>query len=110
MSDNNNVDGRIAELVETGRVKKVQFRPSSKIIWMVVGKDSEYWTDPDLQFCSCKDFYFKTLSAGEPCYHLKGIKKAIEAKSYVTLDFDDGEYAQILKSIAEDNEKLLLRS
>jgi predicted nucleic acid-binding Zn finger protein len=84
------------------------FRPSGKKIWTVVGKDNEYWVDPETEFCSCNSFYFKTLSGGEPCYHIKAVKKSMQ-NGIGAIEFDDEEYLRILQAVAEDTEKFLLR-
>lgn len=102
-------ESRIDSAIALGSVKKMQFLPSGKSLWIVVGKDNEYWTDPELEFCTCKDFYFTTLSGGSDCYHLKSVRKAIEENRFVTVKFDDSEYAQFLQAIADDSTSLLGR-
>ena len=101
---------RVDDALASGSVKQILFLPSGKKLWTVVGKDSEYWTDPDLGFCSCKDFYFTTLSGGDECYHLKSVRKAIQENRFTTVEFEDGEYVEYLQAIAEDNTNLLGRS
>jgi predicted nucleic acid-binding Zn finger protein len=101
---------RIDDALASGSVKQMFFLPSGKRLWIVVGKDNEYWTDPDLGFCSCKDFYFTTLSGGDECYHLKSVRKAIEENRFTTVEFSDSEYVEYLQAIAEDNANLLGRS
>ncbi len=101
---------RIDDALASGSVKQILFLPSGKRLWIVVGKDNEYWTDPDLGFCSCKDFYFTTLSGGDECYHLKSVRKAIEENRFTTVEFSDSEYVEYLQAIAEDNANLLGRS
>jgi predicted nucleic acid-binding Zn finger protein len=100
---------RIDDAVTSGSVKQVLFLPSRKKLWIVVGRDNEYWTDPDLGFCSCKDFYFTTLSGGDECYHLKSVRKAIEENRFTTVEFADSEYVEYLQAIAEDSANLLGR-
>jgi predicted nucleic acid-binding Zn finger protein len=100
---------RIDDAVTSGSVKQVLFLPSRKKLWIVVGRDNEYWTDPDLGFCSCKDFYFTTLSGGDECYHLKSVRKAIEENRFTTVEFADSEYVEYLQAIAEDSANLLSR-
>lgn len=95
--------------VLSGSVKMLEFLPSKRRLWIVVGRDSEYWTDPELGFCSCKDYYFSTLSGKGPCYHLKSVKKAQEDGGAERTAFSDSEYAQVLQALADDSEKLLLR-
>ncbi|WP_337862701.1 hypothetical protein [Nitrososphaera sp.] len=100
---------RVEDAVSSGMVKLLRFTPSGRKLWIVVGKDSEYWTDPELGFCSCKDFYFNTLSGGDRCYHLKSVARAQEAGGAETFEFSDAEYVQMLQAIASDAELTLLR-
>ncbi|HZT35954.1 MAG TPA: SWIM zinc finger family protein [Nitrososphaera sp.] len=101
-----------SEAQDYAGVKAMMFLPSGRIIWTVVGKDSEYWVDPELPFCSCKDFYFTSLSGGDPCYHLKSVKE-VQGKNgggsngYVLTEFRDEEYTPVLKAIVADAERLL---
>ena len=101
---------RIGGTDMSGNVKQILFLPSKKKLWIVVGKDNEYWTDPDLGFCSCKDFYFKTLSGEQECYHLKSVRKGVEEKRFTTLEFADNEYVGFLHAIAKDSANILGRN
>ncbi len=101
---------RVNDAVTSGSVKQMLFLPSGKKLWIVVGRDNEYWTDPDLGFCSCKDFYFTTLSGDDECYHLKSVRKAVEENMFASMEFADSEYVEFLQAIAEDNANLLGRS
>nr|WP_294806127.1 hypothetical protein [uncultured Nitrososphaera sp.] len=100
---------RIDSAVESGSVKMLRFAPSGRRLWIVVGRDSEYWTDPELGFCSCKDFYFSTLSKGEPCYHLKSVHKAMLDEKFMAFEFSDDEYTAFLQALAQDSASQLLR-
>jgi predicted nucleic acid-binding Zn finger protein len=93
---------RVDSAVGAG-VRQLLFHPSGKRIWIVVGKDDEYWADPELGFCSCKDFYFVSLSGGKECYHLRSVRKAAKEGGIVVMDFEDVEYVQILHALAEDH-------
>jgi predicted nucleic acid-binding Zn finger protein len=99
---------RVERTVELGAVKLHFFEPSGRKIWTVVGKDDEHWADPDLQFCSCKNYYYKTLSNGEICYHLKCVQQAIQSNKFVRTKFDDTEYVGFLKVLLMDNSRKLL--
>lgn len=99
---------RIQEIVNLGSVKLHVFLPSGREIWTVVGKDDEHWTDLDLQFCSCKYFYYRTLSNDQACYHLKCVEHAKQFNKFVRTDFDDSEYAAFLKVLLADNSTKLL--
>ncbi|MFQ5941413.1 MAG: hypothetical protein ACE5KA_06940 [Nitrososphaerales archaeon] len=78
------------------------FKPSKRKIWTVVGRDNEYWVDPDNNFCSCKDYYFQTLSGKEKCYHLQIIDVAKRKKLVDLVDFSDDEYAIFLEALIND--------
>lgn len=96
--------------VRQGSVKQMLFLPSGKKLWVVIGRDYEYWTDPELGFCSCKDFYFTTLSGGQDCYHLKSVRKTIQQRGFTAIEFDDSDYTQLLQAVADDNISVLGRS
>ena len=85
----------------------ISFQPSKKEIWIAVGRDNEYWVDPELGFCSCKDFYFTTLSGGHECYHLRSVRKARQVNMFQIIEFDDREYVNFLQALAQDNIDLL---
>jgi predicted nucleic acid-binding Zn finger protein len=99
---------RIDNALTSGSVKQMLFLPSGKKLWAVVGRENEYWVDPDLGFCSCKDYYFTTLSGKDECYHLKSIRKAISENRFAVIDFVDNEYVEILQAIAGDSASNLL--
>ncbi|MGH9990320.1 MAG: hypothetical protein ACREAS_07780 [Nitrososphaera sp.] len=104
------VQSRMDYTVRPGSVKKMLFLPSGKKLWVVIGRDNEYWTDPELGFCSCKDFYFTTLSGGQDCYHLKSVRKTIQQRGFTAIEFDDSDYTQLLQAVADDNISVLGRS
>lgn len=78
------------------------FEPSKKMIWTIVGKHHEYWIDLDLGYCSCNDYYFRTLSGQGMCYHLIFAKEKIKS-SIETVSFSDLEYYDFVKSVVNDN-------
>jgi predicted nucleic acid-binding Zn finger protein len=104
------VQSRVDYTVRSGSVKQMLFLPSGKKLWVVIGRDNEYWTDPELGFCSCKDFYFTTLSGGQDCYHLKSVRKTIQQREFTTIEFDDSDYIHLLQAVADDNINVLGRS
>ncbi len=104
------VQSRVDYTVRSGSVKQMLFLPSGKKLWVVIGRDNEYWTDPELGFCSCKDFYFTTLSGGQDCYHLKSVRKTIQQRGFTAIEFYDSDYTQLLQAVADDNISVLGRS
>jgi predicted nucleic acid-binding Zn finger protein len=103
------VSDRVEGALASGSVKLALFVPSGRKIWTVVGREGEYWTDPELGFCTCKDFYFTTLSGGEECYHLKSVRKAMKEGRFSQLEFSDGDYGRFLQALADDAESSILR-
>jgi predicted nucleic acid-binding Zn finger protein len=104
------VQSRVDYTVRSGSVKQMLFLPSGKKLWVVIGRDNEYWTDPELGFCSCKDFYFTTLSGGQDCYHLKSVRKTIQQRGFTAIEFDDNDYIHLLQAVADDNISVLGRT
>lgn len=94
---------KAADALAAGSVKLHVFTPSGRRFWTVVGKEGEYWVDPELLFCSCKDYYFVTLSGGAPCYHMKSVRKAID-EGMEGIEFSDDDYALFLQAIAGEAE------
>lgn len=93
---------KAAKIVLEKGVKLHQFKPSNRQIWTVVGKDNEYWVDSDNSYCSCRDYYFQTLSGREKCYHLQVIEEA-KAKNLIdVIEFSDDEYYQFIRALIQD--------
>jgi predicted nucleic acid-binding Zn finger protein len=79
------------------------FRPSGRRICTVVGKDEEYWTEPDLDFCACKNYYYRSLSSGKPCYHLTSSVQFMKEQTFTLLEFEDKEYDQLVRAVIHDS-------
>ena len=81
------------EALREKRVKKYVFKPSSRIVWIVVGRERDYLIMPLAEFCSCDDFYFRVMD-GEVhlCYHLIAQKIAAAFKWYDELEENDELY------------------
>ena len=99
---------RIKNLLEGGAVKLHIFQPSGRTIWTIVGRDNEHWADIELGFCSCKNYYYKTLSNGKQCYHLICIELAKQNNKFVTIKFHDTEYKDFVSALVLDAKCKLL--
>ena len=64
------------------KLKLHYFTPSKRCLWTIVGRNDEYWLDPELDYCTCKHYYFKTLSGKDKCQHLKILNELIKNKKY----------------------------
>jgi predicted nucleic acid-binding Zn finger protein len=68
---------RAFEALTENRIKKYVFKPSGRVVWIVVGKERDYLIMPEAEFCSCDDFYFRVLDKEvHLCYHLIAQKLA----------------------------------
>jgi predicted nucleic acid-binding Zn finger protein len=85
------------EALKEKRVKKYAFKPSNKIVWIVVGKERDYLLMPEAEFCTCDDFYFRVLDKQvHLCYHLIAQKLAKNLAWYETIEEHDEIYDSLM--------------
>lgn len=85
------------QALKEGRVKKYVFKPSSRVVWIVVGKERDYLLMPEAEFCSCDDFYFRVLDKEvHLCYHLIAQKIANVLKWYDSIEERDELYDSLM--------------
>ena len=81
------------EAVKDRRVKKYVFRPSKRVVWIVVGRERDYLIMPAADFCTCDDFYFRAMDRQiHLCYHLIAQKIAETTESYELYEEEDELY------------------
>lgn len=86
------------EALKESRVKKYVFKPSDRVVWIVVGKERDYLIMPEAEFCSCDDFYFRVLDREiHLCYHLIAQKIANILEWYETIEERDELYDALMK-------------
>lgn len=84
------------------RVKKYVFKPSGRIVWIVVGRERDYLIMPSAEFCSCDDFYFRVMDKQvHLCYHLIAQKIAEALNWYDKLEERDELYESLMKEWQE---------
>ena len=85
------------EALEENRVKKYVFKPSSRTVWIVVGRERDYLLMPEAEFCTCDDFYFRVLDRKvHLCYHLIAQKIARNLDWYDTVEANDELYDTLM--------------
>ncbi len=85
-------------IVKNGNVKKYHFKPSGKVIWIVVGKEREYIVMPAASFCTCDDFYYRVMDGiVYLCYHLIAQRIAESLGWYDLIVEDDMLYDTLMK-------------
>lgn len=89
---------RAFEALKEERVKKYVFKPSRGVVWIVVGKERDYFIMPEAEFCPCDDFYFRVLDKEvHLCYHLIAQKMANALEWYETLEEEDKLYDSLME-------------
>jgi predicted nucleic acid-binding Zn finger protein len=93
---------RAWEALKEKRIKKYVFKPSERIVWIVVGKQRDYIIMPTAEFCSCHDFYFRVMD-GEArlCYHLIAQKMAEALGWYDVFEEEDDLFDSLMKEWKE---------
>ena len=85
------------EALKENRVKKYIFKPGGKIVWIVVGRERDYLIMPEVDFCTCDDFYFRVLDRQvHMCYHLIAQKLAKNLDWYDTIEEHDELYDSLM--------------
>jgi predicted nucleic acid-binding Zn finger protein len=85
------------DVLKESRVKKYVFKPSGKIVWIVIGRERDYLIMPEAEFCTCDDFYFRVLDRKiHLCYHLIAQKIARNLGWYETLEETDELYKSLM--------------
>jgi predicted nucleic acid-binding Zn finger protein len=86
------------EALKENRVKKYVFKPSGRIVWIVVGRERDYLLMPEAEFCTCDDFYFRVLDRKvHLCYHLIGQKIARNLGWFETIEETDELYTSLME-------------
>jgi predicted nucleic acid-binding Zn finger protein len=86
------------EAVKGKRVKKYAFRPSNRVVWIVVGRERDYLIMPAADFCTCDDFYFRVMDRQvHLCYHLIAQKIAEATGSYASYEEEDELYDVLME-------------
>jgi len=85
-----------------GRVKKYIFKPSGRIVWIVVGRRRDYLVMPAANFCSCDDFYYNVMDKkAYLCYHLIAQRLAESLGLYDTIEEEDSFYDILMREWKE---------
>ena len=83
--------------LKENRVKKYVFRPSGRIVWIVIGIERDYLLMPEAEFCMCNDFYFRVLDKKiHLCYHLIAQKIARNLGWYEIIKENDKLYKTLM--------------
>jgi len=85
------------EALKENRIKKYVFKPSNRIVWIVVGRERDYLLMPEAEFCTCDDFYFRVLDKKvHLCYHLIAQKIARNLCWFEVINENDDLYQSLM--------------
>ena len=88
---------RAFEALKENRVKKYAFKPSGRIVWIVVGRERDYLIMSEVDFCTCDDFYFRVLDRRvHMCYHIIAQKLARNLDWYDAIEEHDELYDSLM--------------
>jgi len=87
---------KASEALLSMSVKKYTFLPSGRTVWIVVGREREYFVIPGL-YCQCDEFYINVVirRKSDLCYHL--LAQAISEKigKYESFDVPDSDFIRL---------------
>ncbi len=83
-------------LVSSNAVKKYIFSPSGKTIWIVVGREKEYFVMPGF-YCQCDDFYINVVirKRSKMCYHLFAQALAERLGTFELYNVPDSDFIRL---------------
>lgn len=84
------------ELADTRKVRRYDFHPSGRTVWVVQGRKNEYQVIPEIPFCYCDDYYFRVMEKKRGlCYHIIAQRIAEALEHYDKCVKRDSEYSNI---------------
>ncbi len=88
------------EALRERRVKKYVFKPSGRVLWVVVGREKEYLVFPRAPFCSCDDFYFRVVDGkARLCYHIIAQRLAECLNWHEVVECEDEYYEELVEEL-----------
>ena len=84
------------KLANSRSVRRYEFKPSSRVVWVVQGRKSKYQVMPDIPFCYCDDYYFRVMDKKRGlCYHIIAQHIAEALNKFEKISKRDSQYSSI---------------
>jgi predicted nucleic acid-binding Zn finger protein len=78
------------ELLRENRVKCYTFKPSGRVVWIVVGRGGDHLIYSAVGYCGCDDFYFSVMEGKAlVCQHLIAQRLADKQDWFDTIEESD---------------------
>ena len=86
------------ELMRENRVKRYTFKPSGRVVWVVVGRGGDHLIYPAVGYCGCDDFYFSVMEGKAlVCQHLITQRLADKLSWFDTVEERDDFFDVLMK-------------
>ena len=84
------------DLVKALAVKKYLFKPSGRVVWIVVGREKEYFIIPEI-YCQCDDFYINVVirKKVDACYHMMAQLMAERTGAFESFEVPDSDFIRL---------------
>lgn len=83
-------------LAEGEKVRKYEFSPSGRTMWVVTGRGKEYQVLPESMFCTCDDYYFRVMDHKKQlCYHIIAQRLSEAMGKCIVTEMVDSRYPEI---------------
>jgi predicted nucleic acid-binding Zn finger protein len=84
------------ELANSKKVRRYDFTPSGRAVWVVQGRKNEYQVMPDIPFCYCDDYYFRVMDKKRGlCYHIIAQRIAAALGKFEKIQKKDSQYSSV---------------
>jgi len=84
------------ELAFSKKVRRYEFTPSGRVVWVVQGRKNEYQVMPDIPFCYCDDYYFRVMDKKRGlCYHIIAQRIAVALHQFEDIAKTDSQYSTV---------------
>ena len=84
------------ELANARKVRRYDFKPSGRVVWVVQGRKNKYQVIPDIPFCYCDDYYFRVMDKKRGlCYHIIAQHIAEALNKFEEISKKDPQYSNI---------------
>lgn len=86
------------KITKEGGVKKYIFKPSGRVVWIVVGKNRDYLIYSAVAYCSCDDFFFAVMEGKAlVCHHFIAQRLAEKLGWYDRIEERDNLFDSLIK-------------
>ena len=87
-------------LVEAGKVRRYQFTPSGRTVWVVTGRGRDYQVLPEGLFCTCDDYYFRVMEHKKQlCYHIIAQQLSEAMSKNDAIEMGDSRYPEVTSKL-----------